>query len=313
MTNIKFGNYTPPDSKLIKNNIIDITLGVFFDGTLNNRKNTYIRKEKEKEKSGSKFDKDAVKEDPWGFDKDSYLNDYSNVARMVDFYSESKDKRIYVEGIGTEDAKTDTVKGYLTGKGATGIRAKVRIGCEKIADKIPAGSTVNIIIDTFGFSRGAAASRAFVHEITKPKYIATYRSNDSDVVTYYDLDGYEVNLLKLPARGHLGLLFEEKKITVNIFKIRCVGLYDTISSYGLNFEDDTTDKTEINEINLSSISHPSVKNVIQFGAGLEWRKILIFQILIAQVKKVLNSFYLDVIAILVDLTKMKLLHKIIML
>jgi Uncharacterized alpha/beta hydrolase domain (DUF2235) len=273
MTNVSFGESPDLDIKLDKDKIIDFTVGVFFDGTLNNRKNTYIRKEKEKKEKGSAYDKDAVKEDPWGFDKDSYLNDYSNVARMIDFYAESKDKRIYVEGIGTEDGETDTVRGYTTGTGGTGIRAKIRIGCEKIADKIPAGSTVNLIIDTFGFSRGAAASRAFVHEITRPKYSAKYTINGkTGTVTYYDLDGRNVDKEKLPARGHLGLLFEQKKIIVNVFKIRCVGLYDTVSSYGVNFEDDTTDEVDVSEINLRSISHPSVKSVIQLGAGLEWRK-----------------------------------------
>ena len=79
-TNISFGTYTPPDET--ETNIKAITLGLFFDGTLNNKRNTYIRKEIEKKKKGQLYDKDAVKDDPWGIDKDSFENDYTNVARM---------------------------------------------------------------------------------------------------------------------------------------------------------------------------------------------------------------------------------------
>ncbi|MBF7093686.1 hypothetical protein IUY40_19370 [Flavobacterium sp. ALJ2] len=63
-TNISFGNYTPPDKT--ENSIKQITLAVLFDGTLNNQRNTYIRKEKEKKKKGVLYDKEAVKDDPWG-------------------------------------------------------------------------------------------------------------------------------------------------------------------------------------------------------------------------------------------------------
>lgn len=272
-TNISFGNYTPPDKTV--QGIDELTLAVLFDGTLNNKRNTYIRKEKEKKKKGLSYDKDAVKDDPWGVDKDSYENDYSNVARLQEFYLLGKNKALYVEGIGTLDGDTDTLGGYLTGTGETGIRAKVRLGCEKVFNEVLKlkSTKVNLVLDVFGFSRGAAASRAFVNEVTKGSYTASkVWDSEQNKWDYYDLDLKKVDKEQLPKRGHLGLLFEKNKIEINTVKIRFVGLYDTVSSYGINFEDDTTDKDDVREINLKSIGDSAVKNVVQIAAGHEWRK-----------------------------------------
>jgi hypothetical protein len=266
--NIKLGTYTPPEITEESGNKQEIIASFFFDGTLNSLRNTYIRKEKEKKKAGKNYDKDAVADDPWGVDKDSYENDYSNVARKYQMCLETYS--FYIEGIGTEDGETDTVRGYTTGTGGTGIRAKIRKGCEKLAEKVKNNVELDLIIDVFGFSRGAAAARAFVHEITRGKYTAT-PIYARDEVFYVDLDGHNVDEKDLPARGHLGLLIKQKNTTIKLFKIRFVGLYDTVSSYGVNFEDDTTDKDDIKEINLKSISHTSVKKVVQIAAGHEWR------------------------------------------
>lgn len=272
-TNVSFGNYTPPDKT--ENKIDEFTFAVLFDGTLNNQRNTYIRKEKEKKKKGVVYDKQAVKDDPWGMDKGSYENDYSNVAKMQKYYSLGIDKALYVEGIGTLDGDTDTVAGYLTGTGETGIRAKVRSGCEKVFNEVNTlkSKKVNLVLDVFGFSRGSAAARAFVNEVTKGAYTASkVWDAEGEKYKYYDLDSKAVEKEQLPKRGHLGLLFEKNKIEINTVKIRFVGLYDTVSSYGVNFEDDTTGKSDVREINLKAISDRAVENVVQIGAGHEWRK-----------------------------------------
>ena len=271
-TNISFGTYSPHDET--ETTIMNITLGLFFDGTLNNKRNTYIRKEIEKKEKGQLYDKEAVKDDPWGIDKDSFENDYTNVARMQKYYS-LKTNVIYIEGIGTLDGDTDTVAGYTTGLGETGVRAKVRSGCEKVFEKIPQEKDVkwNLVIDVFGFSRGAAAARAFINEVTKGRYTASKVWNSKEEkYEYYDLDFKKVEKEQLPRRGHLGLLCEQKGVDILTIKFRFVGLFDTVSSYGLNFEDDTTDKTDIKEINLKAISDSAVKNVVQIAAGHEWRK-----------------------------------------
>ncbi|WP_128332114.1 DUF2235 domain-containing protein [Apibacter sp. HY039] len=262
MADIQFGEYTPGEGN---KQIQDLTLGIFFDGTLNNRRNTYIRKEKEKKKKGLSYDKEAVKEDPWAFSdslsKDSYNNDYSNVARMADYYKDGKDMAVYIEGPGTQDGKTDTVTDYLTGTGDTGVRMKVRRACEKIADKVDKNVELTLTLDVFGFSRGAAGARNFIHEITKPAYKAkrermTFKDSFDKIVSYENL----------PRFGHLGYLLQEKNVTVKSISIRFVGLYDTVSSYGVNFDDDVKD------LNLNSLGNWRVSHVVQLAASDEWRK-----------------------------------------
>lgn len=244
MANITFGNYTAPEEE--DDGIQDVIIGVFFDGTLNNETNSYLRKENDKKKKGLPYDKEAAWQYPSiQIDADSYDNDYSNVARMYHFYENNGQKSIYIEGIGTlNGSRTDDTEGYLMGTGIAGIPMKVLLGCSKVAEKIKAEAkgkkTINLIIDVFGFSRGAAAARHFVFEVTKPK------SKNK------------------PARGHLGS-FLPSNLNINKFQVRFVGLYDTVSSYGGNFNNDVED------LGLNAISHSSVKNVIQFAAGHEWR------------------------------------------
>ena len=151
----------------------------------------------------------------------------------------------------------------------------MRSGCEKILEKIPQGKDEkwNLVLDVFGFSRGAAAARAFVNEVTKSRYTASKVWNSKEEkYEYYDLDFKKVEKEQLPKRGHLGLLLEENKIEVLTIKFRFVGLYDTVSSFGFDFDDDTTDKDDIKKINLKAISDIAVKNVVQIAADHEWRK-----------------------------------------
>ena len=65
----------------------------------------------------------------------SYSNDYTNVARMWTCCKE--DYRIYIEGMGTKELNRDDGEGFQFGAGSiSGIRARVREACEKVADKI---------------------------------------------------------------------------------------------------------------------------------------------------------------------------------
>ncbi|PQL92352.1 T6SS phospholipase effector Tle1-like catalytic domain-containing protein [Apibacter adventoris] len=266
MSDIQFGEYAPGEGN---KQIQDLTLGVFFDGTLNNRRNTYIRKEKEKKKKGLSYDQIAVKEDPWAFSdsisKGSYENDYSNVARMADYYKLGKKKAVYIEGPGTKDGKTDTVTDYLTGTGSTGVRMKVRSACEKIADKVFENKELILTLDVFGFSRGAAGARNFIHEITKAAYKTGIKYSKAGV-SYKDSFGEKVNDQNLLRFGHLGYLLQQKNVTIKSISIRFVGLYDTVSSYGVNFNDDVKD------LNLNSLSNWRVSHAVQLAASDEWRE-----------------------------------------
>ncbi|OXA99506.1 phospholipase effector Tle1 domain-containing protein [Flavobacterium pectinovorum] len=240
-TNISFGNYTPPP---LPNGTIDVVIGVFFDGTLNNKTNTQERLAKTEtyKKHGGGLE-----------DSTSYNNDWSNVARLWDNYD--KDIGVYIEGIGTEDRKGDEIDGKAFGAEETGIVAKVTKGCVEIAKKVmitkktkKAESIKTLTIDVFGFSRGAAAARHFVYEVSKSgqkvPYIAPY--------------------------GNLGSELRKAGLTIEIVKIRFLGLFDTVSSYS---EDTWTSSpnfsNDIEQLNLDNIT--KAKKIVHFVAENEHR------------------------------------------
>jgi hypothetical protein len=109
---IVFGGYTPPKRETKKK---DLTLGVFFDGTNNNKNNTDAKADYEKKQKGTEL----TPEEQRAADayvkygkKDvttSYHNDWSNVARLWSCYPEGSS--IYIDGIGTETEKGDSVMG----------------------------------------------------------------------------------------------------------------------------------------------------------------------------------------------------------
>ncbi|WP_080780147.1 T6SS phospholipase effector Tle1-like catalytic domain-containing protein [Chryseobacterium phocaeense] len=266
MHNNKFGDYTP---EISKEEVLDITLGVFFDGTLNNKNNTTERREKtaDYKKNGGKPG-----------DNNSYNNDWSNVARLWDNYD--KNFAIYIEGIGTEDKEEDSMLGYAFGTGDTGIRGKVRKGCEEIVKKVKniksskkADKIAVLTFDVFGFSRGAAAARNFAHEIGKSKYKAratTVSYQGMSATTYSDSDGSNVQGEELPKWGHLGLKLEEAGIKVDVLKIRFLGIYDTVSSYSKNFSAKPNFHNDVAELGLDDIGR--AKTVIHFVAENEHRE-----------------------------------------
>lgn len=191
------------------------TINVFFDGTKNNLYNIEHRKKNPQMYKG--------KETVGAYE--SYFNDHSNVSYL---YQARKGGTpnvgwAYIEGIGTgadningldrknrylkmrdkplEERKyyEDSIKGFAFGSGSTGIATRVQQSFEKIqtmvssdlGDRIP---TI-LVLNVFGFSRGAAAARHFVHKVkTEPK-------------------------------GFIGWNLTRERIIVNF-----VGLFDTVSS-----------------------------------------------------------------------------------
>ncbi|RYJ40789.1 DUF2235 domain containing protein [Flavobacterium anhuiense] len=227
MSNIIFGEprFVPPkeDNKEVN----DVYMGVFFDGTSNNRENIEGRRKDPSLKNTYASNKDGS--------NTSYGNDNTNVDRLEKAYLNKKKRHyysVYIEGIGTKnpDKNPDGTKDYYGdftrgqgyGTGETGLFEKVEKACDDVVRKLQDNDEKNIstlYLDVFGFSRGAAAARIFVNELYKKKV-------KSDKESY--------NL------GYLGKAFKKLEYDVlpHRIKIRFLGIFDTVSSYGSNVFDD---------------------------------------------------------------------------
>lgn len=244
MSNVVFGNYSPPPPQ---ENVINVTLGIFFDGTLNNKTNSDARRD----------NTDSYKKHGGDLsDNNSYNNDWSNVARLWDNYD--KRNSIYVEGIGTLDNEGDEMDGYAYGSENTGIKAKVENGCVDIAEKInilkkanPSAKIGVITLDVFGFSRGAAAARYFVHQVSRKKI-----NSDPKSIKF----------------GNLGTELQGVGINLDeiIINIRFLGIFDTVSSYSENtWTTSPNFSNDIVELHLDDIA--KAKKIVHFTAENEHR------------------------------------------
>ncbi|MDR6545383.1 hypothetical protein J2810_001430 [Chryseobacterium rhizosphaerae] len=332
-------------------NEMHLEIGVFFDGTLNNLKNSELRakyrdgknkiestdteeeilkkekaikdtraqqeKEYKKLKNKEVSDNDSEYErylkgshrswlDSQGVDN-SFSNDYTNVARMYKC-SEQYNYGVYVEGIGTLDNSRDVDDGFQYGSGKTGVRGKVRKGCEMVADRIGVlkkqqrdkKGLTKITIDTFGFSRGAAAARNFAYEINgrkrakdieikKSRKIIGYTQMDSSegpitVPEYGDIwidkDDTEVDPRyikdgKLPKFGFLGYYLLSKRILSEQqledleLDVRFIGVYDTVSSY-----EEFGDMGGMRRVGWEGMKHSTLGSAYNFGDDVEQLQLL---------------------------------------
>ncbi|MGE8383529.1 MAG: T6SS phospholipase effector Tle1-like catalytic domain-containing protein, partial [Pseudomonas putida] len=132
-----------------------LRFGVFFDGTGNNQHN-------------------VMPTEPNGGKGASYTNALSNVALLHALYpaeGPSGDGAMaflsrYVEGVGTLEGAEDHAYASATGRGRTGVEARVTEALEGIAGQLrdwahahPLARFEGVEFDLFGFSRGAAAVR----------------------------------------------------------------------------------------------------------------------------------------------------------
>ena len=183
--------------------------------------------------------------------QNSYEGYYSNVAKMephvvTDEIPASGDQpltyrfSIYVEGVGTENKDGDEMAGYAFGTSfllwRAGILQKVEKGVLDIVKKINAQLDKEktkvvideIIIDVFGFSRGAAVARALIHTILFGDTSLKARLTDADY-------------------------------TVIKVKVCFAGLYDTVSTYASSLaavaELLRGNANNVRELNLDAVGH----------------------------------------------------------
>lgn len=209
-------------------------IGVFFDGTGNNTENA-------NEGGGG----------------GSYANARSNVSLLAELYKSgssydvvnscgtvgTKYAALYVQGIGTITGLPYQigVVGLATGMGMTGVERRVYSACTKLGDmiKLLSGGIEprEIVLDVFGFSRGAAAARYFVN---------CFRQGFIKYNMYYIL----------PFRA-------EVPKGRNI-RIRFLGIFDTVAAIGDGSDDDNGD------VNLH-ISSAQAADIYHLTAQHEYR------------------------------------------
>lgn len=246
----KFGNYTPPPPP---KGMVDLTIGVFFDGTSNNRYNIEGRRKDKSLKNNFISDKD--------FSNTSFGNDHSNLDRLETIYPQYNHYfSIYIDGIGTKNLEKqkdgsydyygDFTRGQGYGTGETGLKEKVRKGATDLFKKLKSKNfpkVDSLTLDLFGFSRGAAAARMFANEIWK------YNSAKDDVVAQ---EIKNTAFTKAP----------------KIIKLRFIGLFDTVSSFSdSNFSEDTVYDDQVKNKLLLKLDN-KLGYVAHLTAENEYRK-----------------------------------------
>jgi uncharacterized protein (DUF2235 family) len=256
-------DYEALDPEDSLNDTINVTLNIFFDGTQNNKTNTY---------EGSGY-KNSNKEN------DSYTNDYTNIARGYDAIdpNASFQEALYIEGIGTEDLEKDDVfPDVAMGMGSRGVVAKVVKACIKapaVLEKYKNKRIDVLVVNVYGFSRGAAAARHFLHIANSPALIYTYQPENKVQIMapgYYEgmKDGdslFDVsNCQLLEKHGFFAACLVRNKFKIDKIDFNFVGLYDTVASHGFYHGNDVEDL----HLNIGHKAH----FVLQLSSDDEYRE-----------------------------------------
>lgn len=166
---------------------VTLRIGIFFDGTGNNRVNSQIgadcRAMAEAYNNVHTRQCGGRHSDPTS----SYSNDPTNIAMLADLYRQQPVAMnvgdglkayhsIYVSGVGTTSGGRDSFSGQGFGRGQTGVVAKVGLSVKKISKVLsgfaaqnPGCVIASLELDLFGFSRGAAAARHLANEVLKQR------------------------------------------------------------------------------------------------------------------------------------------------
>jgi hypothetical protein len=252
---------------------IDVSLNLFFDGTQNNKTNTQL---------GGNFEEASSDKD------DSYNNDFTNVARGYDAIDPNAQNQVswYIEGIGTDDKKSDSIIGGVAqGTGSTGVVAKVAKGCKKGAEAIALKfkgqkKKINLIVNVYGFSRGAAAARHFVHVASIPPMISYAGGKqvlqvfppeyiEGGTLIINDKDGSKLQFIN--QYGYFGACLIEKELEIKQVTFKFAGLYDTVASYGLNHRGGLGIDNDTKQLGLDTIGRGKVAFVLHLASDDEYR------------------------------------------
>lgn len=238
---------------------VDLTLGVFFDGTGNNAVNTfnmanactidyYDFHEPETELLLAKCAREKFGVS--GSTATSYTGYYTNIHWLYTMYKQTihdSDSNVqiglYIDGIGTEAGRPDSKLGQALGASDTGVVSKTKKAItlmkkaildviEELQKKSGCEIVINLLrFDIFGFSRGAAAARHFATRI---------QSEDPAVISAI-------------SQGGAGTIIDG----ITAVKIRFIGIFDTVAAIG----------TSTNGLNPHSADTGSVQLYLRPGVA----------------------------------------------
>lgn len=226
---------------------VTIRVGLFFDGTGNNRNNSQIGADCQAmaEINNNKHIVECAgrHEDP----NSSYSVALSNIAMLADLYRNCPVASnhgeglnvywpIYISGVGTLSGGRDSFwPGQSFGRGKTGVTAKAARAAAKLGARLESFSGHNpgcvikgLELDVFGFSRGAAAARHFVNEVLKQ-----------------DKGTLEPMLARRRVPLAPGFSWSNGSI-----KVKFVGLFDTVAAVGSIRDIGNTRDVDNDRVNL---------------------------------------------------------------
>ena len=261
---------------------LKVKLNIFFDGTLNNKNNTQVRKDSENNTAQKNiFDEKSNKKD------DSYMNDFSNVVRGYDAINPDAEHqlKVYIEGIGTENnEKDDSFEGPGFGVGDRGIMAKVTKGCQEAAKVVASkyeDQNIDILeVNVFGFSRGAAAARHFISVATTSIYeegpslingkIAVHHRPYDEKSSLFLINKTPDNISFIKQYGYFGACLIKENLQIKKIEFNFAGLYDTVASYGVNHRGKNLIDSDAKQLNLDAVK--KCKFTLQLASRDEYRE-----------------------------------------
>lgn len=248
-------NNPPAPENVYPTKSITLTVGIFFDGTGNNRNNsnalrTAYSQCTSHEQGNACYEYEKRKKR--GIGNESWQNGLTNISRIFELYQQSdipKDGhiesqiKIYINGVGTTDGESDSILGKALGSSLIrqldGVVTKTDEALSAISIELARFIKLNsfkvtitkLQFDVFGFSRGAAAARHFTNRVM---------NQDKAIVAAINYGLNMVNYLGKPEG-----------------EVRFLGLFDTVAAIG-NF---------LNLYNISGRSNPGISLEIRPSAA----------------------------------------------
>ncbi|MGP9831604.1 T6SS phospholipase effector Tle1-like catalytic domain-containing protein [Marinobacter sp. NSM] len=261
-------NESPEDSPEEENRPkVRIEAGIFFDCTGNNRDNTQTYQQQMDEcltaNAAGAISEEECSSELSQIMGGSYLNAETNVSKLENLYQRTGGQgencetivrlSTYVPGVGTKSGDPDDSPSMGLGLGDQGILKKIEEGSNDFAFRLSRAVTEPIdelVLDVFGFSRGAATARHFISR------------------EIYDTTGSLYGEYK----GRLVKAFEREGIPwPNKVTVRFLGLFDTVAAVAdLDNLDFSAHDVDTGCINVN-VQPEHVERAVQFAARDERR------------------------------------------